>query len=58
MGLSVETVAILLLIAAVVAILARRLRVPYTIGLVIAGILLAVLPFTPNVELTKELNLE
>jgi monovalent cation:H+ antiporter, CPA1 family len=55
MGLNIETIEILLLVAAVVAMLARRLRVPYSIGLVFAGIALAVLPFTPNVELTKQL---
>jgi CPA1 family monovalent cation:H+ antiporter len=55
MGLSVERVAILLLIAAVVAIVARRLRVPYSIGLVVAGIGLAVLPFSPGIEMTKQL---
>jgi len=38
-----ETIEILLLIAAVVAMLARRLRVPYSIGLVCAGIALAIL---------------
>ena len=35
--------------------LARRLRVPYSIGLVIAGIALALMPFTPKIELTKQL---
>jgi monovalent cation:H+ antiporter, CPA1 family len=53
--LGVETVALLLLVAAVVAMLARRLRVPYSIGLVVAGISLALLPFAPKVELTKDL---
>lgn len=38
-----------------VAMLARRLRVPYSIGLVFAGIVLALLPFSPNLELTKQL---
>ena len=55
MGLSLERIEILLLVAAVVAMLARRLRVPYSIGLVAAGITLALLPFSPNIELTKEL---
>jgi CPA1 family monovalent cation:H+ antiporter len=54
-GLNIERIALLLLVAAVVAMLARRLRVPYSVGLVVAGISLALLPFTPNVELTKEL---
>jgi CPA1 family monovalent cation:H+ antiporter len=53
--MSIEQIALLLLIAAVVAMLARRLRVPYSIGLVIAGIGLALLPFSPRVELTKQL---
>jgi CPA1 family monovalent cation:H+ antiporter len=53
--LSIEQIEVLLLVAAVVAMLARRLRVPYNIGLVIAGVGLALLPFTPRVELTKEL---
>lgn len=55
MGLSIERIEILLLIAAVVAMLARRLHVPYSVGLVFAGIGLALLPFSPNIELTKQL---
>ena len=55
MGLSVQRIEILLLIAAVVAMLARRLHVPYSIGLVFAGIALALSPFSPDVELTKQL---
>jgi CPA1 family monovalent cation:H+ antiporter len=55
MELSVQTVALLLLIAAIVAMLTRRLRLPYSVGLVAAGIILATLPFTPKVNLTKEL---
>src|SRR6266852_6397127 len=35
--------------------LTRRLRLPYSVGLVAAGIILAVLPFAPNVSLTKDL---
>jgi CPA1 family monovalent cation:H+ antiporter len=46
---------LLLLIASVVAMLTRRLRLPYSAGLVAAGMLLAVLPFAPTVQLTKEL---
>ena len=55
MGLSIERIEILLLIAAVVAMLARRLRVPYSIGLVFAGIALALSRLSPDVELTKQL---
>lgn len=55
MALTIERVEILLLIAAVVAMLARRLRVPYSIGLVVAGFGVALLPFALNIQLTKEL---
>ena len=55
MELKIETIEMLLLIAAVVAMLARRLRIPYSIGLVVAGIALALLPFSPAIQLTKQL---
>ena len=55
MELDLQTGALLLLIAAVVAMLTRRLRLPYSVGLVAAGIFLAVLPFAPKVSLTKDL---
>lgn len=55
MGLTIERIEILLLIAAVVAMLARRLHVPYSVGLVFAGVALALLPFSPNIVLTKQL---
>jgi CPA1 family monovalent cation:H+ antiporter len=51
----IQTGAWLLLLAALVAMLTRRLRLPYSVGLVAAGIGLAVLPFAPNVNLTKDL---
>ena len=55
MEISIETVEILLLIAAIVAMLARRLKIPYTVGLVLAGIGLAFFPFAPNITITKDL---
>ena len=55
MELNFENGALLLLIASVVAMLTRRLRLPYSAGLVAAGMGLAVLPFSPTVQLTKEL---
>jgi monovalent cation:H+ antiporter, CPA1 family len=45
----------LLLIAAVVAIVSRRLRLPYSVGLVAAGMTIALLPFAPQVRLTRDL---
>jgi CPA1 family monovalent cation:H+ antiporter len=45
----------LLLIAGVVAMLARRFRVPYSVGLVITGSILSFFPFFSDVPLTKDL---
>lgn len=55
MELDLQRAGLLLLTAAVVAMLTRRLRLPYSVGLVVAGILLAVTPFAPRVDLTKDL---
>ena len=55
MHLNVENGALLLLVAGIVAMLTRRLRLPYSVGLVATGIVLAFLPFAPTVGLTKEL---
>jgi CPA1 family monovalent cation:H+ antiporter len=46
---------LLLLVAAVVAMLTRRLRLPYSVGLVAAGMALALLPLAPKISFTKEL---
>lgn len=55
MELNIQAGTLLLLIAAVVAMLTRRLRLPYSVGLVVAGIALAMLPFAPKIVLTKDL---
>jgi len=55
LGLSIGKIELLLLVAAVVAMLARRLHVPYSVGLVVAGIGLTLLPFSLEVGLTKDL---
>ncbi len=55
MQLDFQSGAQLLLIAAIVAMLTRRLRLPYSVGLVAAGIILAFLPFAPKINLTKDL---
>src|SRR5277367_1257205 len=55
MELDFQTGALLLLVAAVVAMLTRRLHLPYSVGLVAAGVFLAILPFAPDVCLTKDL---
>jgi CPA1 family monovalent cation:H+ antiporter len=50
-----ELAAILLLTAAVVAIVTRRLRLPYAAGLVLTGMGLAWLPIMPEIHLTRDL---
>lgn len=55
MEFTVEQVEILLLVAASVVILSRRFHIPYTVGLVVAGIGLALFQIIPTVRLTKEL---
>lgn len=52
---NLQNLGALLLLAAVVAMLTRRLGLPYSVGLVAAGILLGRLPFAPDIVLTKEL---
>ena len=54
-GITIEQIELLLLLAAVVAIVARRLHIPYSAGLMFAGVILAFLPFAPEMPFTKEL---
>ena len=54
-GLGIESIELILLIGAVVAIIARRLKIPYTVGLVVAGILLAFIPLGIAIPFNKEL---
>jgi len=46
---------VFLLIAGIVAILTRRLRIPYSLGLVITGLILSLSPLSAGVPFTKEL---
>ena len=55
MGWTIERIEVLLLIAALVAMAARKLRVPYTVGLVAAGAVLALTRYVPDLPLTREL---
>lgn len=54
MGLTLERVEALLLVAVIVAVVARRLRLPYTVGLLLTGLGIASLG-VGRVEMTKEL---
>ncbi len=55
MELNIERIELLLLIAAGVALLARRLHLPYTVGLTLAGMVVALAHISFEIELTKEL---
>ncbi len=53
--LALERVAFLLLVVCLIAMAARRLKLPYTVGLVASGALLSLTGLLPGVSLTKEL---
>jgi monovalent cation:H+ antiporter, CPA1 family len=55
MNIGIEYIATLLLIGALVAMAVRRLNVPYTVGLMLTAIVLAVSAFpAADIEITKE----
>src|SRR6201992_3855757 len=57
MAATIQTLLLLLAVLAVVAIVARRLNIAPSILLVIAGIVLAIVPDLPRIELAPELVL-
>jgi CPA1 family monovalent cation:H+ antiporter len=58
MATIIEQLEIVLLVTAIVGLLARRLHIPTTVGLVLAGICLALVPGTITITLTKDLIFE
>jgi CPA1 family monovalent cation:H+ antiporter len=54
-GISLAPIGILLLVACLIAMLTRKLGLPYIVGLVVAGILIALLPSSPDLPLSREL---
>ena len=54
----IEQLILLIVTGAVVAIAARRLKIPYTVGLVVVGIAMAFLPFRIDIPLSKEFLFE
>src|SRR5512147_795412 len=50
----IEQLVLLIVVGGIGAIAAHRLRIPYTVGLVIAGIVLAFLPLKIDVPFSKE----
>jgi len=54
-GISLAPIGILLMVACLIAMLTRRLGLPYIVGLVVAGFLIALLPNSPGVPLSRDL---
>src|SRR4029079_3337737 len=54
-GVSLAPIGALLLVACLIAMLSRRLGLPYIVGLVVAGFLIALLPNSPQVPLSRDL---
>ncbi|HEX6661048.1 MAG TPA: cation:proton antiporter, partial [Sphingomicrobium sp.] len=52
---SLAPIGILLLVACIIAMLTRRLGLPYIVGLVVAGFLIALLPSVPELPLSRDL---
>ena len=55
MGLTFEQTGFLLMVASLVALLARKVHLPYTVGLVLTGVVLAASPVAAPAPLTKQL---
>src|SRR4051794_1050100 len=54
-GVSLAPIGILLLVACLIAMLSQRFGLPYIVGLVVAGLLIALLPTTPELPLSRGL---
>jgi CPA1 family monovalent cation:H+ antiporter len=54
-GIALAPIGALLLVACLIAMLSRRLGLPYIVGLVVAGFLIALLPNSPQVPLSRDL---
>jgi len=54
-GISLAPIGALLLVACLIAMLSRRLGLPYIVGLVAAGFLIALMPNAPQLPLSREL---
>ena len=54
-GIALAPIGVLLLVACLIAMLTRRLGFPYIVGLVVAGFLIAFMPSSPQLPLSREL---
>ena len=53
--LPIVTLGLILLTASLVAMVTRQVKLPYSVGLVVAGIVLALFPGGPDLPLSREL---
>src|SRR5438045_468751 len=54
-GIALAPIGVLLLVACLIAMLSRRLGLPYIVGLVVAGFGIAMLPNSPELPLSRDL---
>ena len=54
-GISLAPIGLLLLVACLIAMISRKLGLPYSVGLVTAGLLIALIPNAPRLTLSRDL---
>jgi CPA1 family monovalent cation:H+ antiporter len=54
-GISLAPIGLLLLVACLIAMVSRKLGLPYSVGLVAAGLLIALIPEGPRLPLSRDL---
>ena len=54
-GISLAPIGVLLLVACLIAMVSRRIGLPYSVGLVAAGLVIAFIPNTPAFPLSRDL---
>ena len=54
-GVSLAPIGLLLLVACLIAMVSRKLGLPYSVGLVAAGLLIAITPNAPQLTLSRDL---
>jgi len=54
-GISLAPIGLLLLVACLIAMISRRVGLPYSVGLVAAGLLIALIPEAPQFTLSRDL---
>ena len=54
-GIALAPIGLLLLVACLIAMISRRLGLPYSVGLVAAGLLMALIPQAPKFTLSRDL---